>query len=130
MNTKTKNSFFIYLFIIFLPFSWASLSIGSVYRALTIGLFVLFVINSKFKFTISVDNTKVFISWLLYIGYCILTTFWAVNFQAAISNSLSLILLGLIVLVFYSTHLSKKNIKQIDNSYIFFYIGYIIYEEF
>lgn len=118
MNTKTKNSFFIYLFIIFLPFSWASLSIGSVYRALTIGLFVLFVINSKFKFTISVDNTKVFISWLLYIGYCILTTFWAVNFQAAISNSLSLILLGLIVLVFYSTHLSKKNIKQIDKCWV------------
>ena len=39
---KLNKAFLIYAFVIALPFSWASFAIGSIYRAVTLLLFILF----------------------------------------------------------------------------------------
>ena len=115
---KLNKALLIYIFVVALPFSWASFAIGSIYRAVTLLLFVLFLLESKFIIGYSTDNKPLFLSWILYIGYAITTMFWAVNRDAAITNSMSLILLGFIVIVFFSTELSKEEEDIVDLCWI------------
>lgn len=115
---KPNKALLIYIFVVALPFSWASSAIGSIYRAVTLLLFVLFLVESKFVIGFSADNKSLFLSWILYIGYAIATMFWAVNRDAAITNSMSLILLGFIVIVFFSTKLSKEEENVVDLCWI------------
>lgn len=115
---KPNKALLIYIFVVALPFSWASSAIGSIYRAVTLLLFVLFLVESKFVIGFSADNKSLFLSWILYIGYAIATMFWAVNRDAAITNSMSLILLGFIVIVFFSTKLSKEEENVVDICWI------------
>lgn len=115
---KPNKALLIYIFVVALPFSWASSAIGSIYRAVTLLLFVLFLVESKFVIGFSADNKSLFLSWILYIGYAIATMFWAVNRDAAITNSMSLILLGFIVIVFFSTKMSKEEENVVDLCWI------------
>ena len=93
---RLNRALLIYAFVIALPFSWASFAVGSIYRAVTLLLFVLFIFGSKFTISYSKEKESLFFSWILYLGYSIVTMFWAVNREAAITNSMSLILLDLL----------------------------------
>ena len=86
----------IYIFIVALPFSWASFAVGSIYRAVTLLLVTVFIVVSKLKIVIFKNNYRLFASWVLYLGYTILTTLWSVNKEAAITNCMGLILLSLL----------------------------------
>ena len=115
---RLNRALLIYAFVIALPFSWASFAVGSIYRAVTLLLFVLFIFGSKFTISYSKEKESLFFSWILYLGYSIVTMFWAVNREAAITNSMSLILLGFIVTVFFSTELSQKEEDIVDKCWI------------
>lgn len=108
----------IYAFVVALPFSWASFAIGSVYRAITLLLFAVFLFASNFTISYSEEKRGFFISWVLYLGYSIFTMFWAVDRQAAITNSMSLVLLSFIVIVFFSTELSLSESDIVDRCWI------------
>lgn len=124
MNRDTKliirlnRSLLIYVFVIALPFSWAAVAIGSVYRAVTLLLFGIFLFESKFVIGCSNKNKPLFLSWILYISYSAITLLWATNREAATTNSMSLVLLGLIVIVFFSTGLSSKEENVVDYCWI------------
>lgn len=109
-STRIKNSFIICTFIIALPFSWASWKIGSVYRVVTILLFLLFLLINHFVIYIKKQDRDMLTIWGVYISYSVLTMFWAVNSEAAIINSLGLLLLALIVIVFFGV--GEKNIDS------------------
>ena len=115
---RLNRALLIYAFVIALPFSWASFAVGSIYRAVTLLLFVLFIFGSKFTISYSKEKESLFFSWILYLGYSIVTMFWAVNREAAVTNSMSLILLGFIVTVFFSTELSQKEEDIVDKCWI------------
>ena len=108
----------IYIFIVALPFSWASFAVGSIYRAVTLLLVTVFIVVSKLKIVIFKNNYRLFASWVLYLGYTILTTLWSVNKEAAITNCMGLILLSFIVVIFFSTTISKKDSYRIDYCWI------------
>ncbi len=108
----------IWIFIMALPFSWASIAVGSIYRIVTLILFTLYLINSKLLVHISTNKRKILIIWVLYIGYSIITMFWSTNFSAAVTNSMSLVLLSLIVLVFFATDLYDEDETNIDKCWI------------
>lgn len=110
--------FLIYAFVIALPFSWASFAIGSIYRTVTLLLFVIFLFESRCVISWSSEKRSLLLGWIFYLGYAIITMFWAVNRDAAITNSLSLILLGFIIAVFFSTELSQKESYRIDICWI------------
>ena len=101
-----------------LPFSWASIAVGSIYRIVTLILFTLYLIDSKLLVHISINKQKFLISWALYIGYSIITMFWSINFSAAVTNSMSLVLLSFIVLVFFSTDLYDEDETNVDKCWI------------
>ena len=61
-DKKWRNSIFL-LFILFLPVSWASLSVGSIYRLITIGLFAIFILANNFKIYIPKEKKKLFYAW-------------------------------------------------------------------
>lgn len=115
---RLNRALLIYTFVIALPFSWASFAIGSVYRAVTLCLFVIFLFESKFVIKYSNVNKSLFLGWLFYLGYTVATMFWSVNREAAITNSMSLILLGFIVIVFFSTELSQTEGDKVDLCWI------------
>lgn len=110
--------FLIYAFVIALPFSWASFAIGSIYRTVTLLLFVIFLFESRCVISWSSEKRSLLLGWIFYLGYAIITMFWAVNRDAAITNSLSLILLGFIIAVFFSTELSQEESYRIDICWI------------
>lgn len=110
-QSNVKKLYIVYIFILALPFSWAAFVVGSFYRVATIVLFLLYLVVSKFIIRVCEEDKILIFCWLAYIGYSILTTFWAVNQQAAISNSMGLLLLGMIVVVFFSTTIRKENAK-------------------
>ena len=110
--------FLIYAFVIALPFSWASFAIGSIYRTVTLLLFVIFLFESRCVISWSSEKRSLLLGWIFYLGYAIITMFWAVNRDAAIINSLSLILLGFIIAVFFSTELSQEESYRIDICWI------------
>lgn len=110
--------FLIYAFVIALPFSWASFAIGSIYRTVTLLLFVIFLFESRGVISWSSEKRSLLLGWIFYLGYAIITMFWAVNRDAAITNSLSLILLGFIIAVFFSTELSQEESYRIDICWI------------
>ena len=106
IKPKEINPIYIYLFVLALPFSWASIAIGSVYRVLTIALFLCFIFFSRLKIGVNLQNISLLRIWIVYIVYCSLTTIWAVNVNAAINNTMSYILLSFIVIIFFSTKLN------------------------
>lgn len=110
--------FLIYAFVIALPFSWASFAIGSIYRIVTLLLFVIFLFESRCVISWSSEKKSLLLGWIFYVGYAVITMFWAVNRDAAITNSLSLILLGFIIVVFFSTELSHEESYRIDICWI------------
>lgn len=115
---RIDNAVIIYAFVVALPFSWAAVTIGSVYRALTLLLFCLFLVKSKFTIRFKIENHKVFLSWAFYLIYAISTMIWATNRQAAFNNSMSLVLLGMIVLVFFSVKLNQRESCNVDKCWI------------
>ena len=82
---------------------------------------IIYFISDKFKLLvhISTNKRKILIIWVLYIGYSIITMFWSTNFSAAVTNSMSLVLLSLIVLVFFATDLYDEDETNIDKCWIF-----------
>ena len=110
---RLNKAFLIYAFVIALPFSWASFAIGSIYRAVTLLLFILFLFESRLIISYSSEKRFLLFGWLLYLGYAVITMLWAVNRDAAITNSLSLVLLGFIVIIFFSAdfHLFEASVR-------------------
>ena len=115
---RLNKAFLIYAFVIALPFSWASFAIGSIYRAVTLLLLILFLFESKLIINYSSKKRFLLFGWLLYLGYAVITMLWAVNQDAAITNSLSLVLLGFIVIIFFSTDLQEEESYKIDLCWI------------
>ena len=115
---RLNKAFLIYVFVIALPFSWASFAIGSVYRAVTLLLFILFLFESRLIINYSSEKRFLLFGWLLYLGYAVITMLWAVNQDAAITNSLSLVLLGFIVIIFFSTDLQEEESYKTDLCWI------------
>lgn len=115
---KLNKAFLIYAFVIALPFSWASFAIGSIYRAVTLLLFILFLFESRLIINYSSEKRFLLFGWLLYLGYAVITMLWAVNRDAAITNSLSLVLLGFIVIIFFSTDLQEEESYKTDLCWI------------
>lgn len=117
-TVRLNKAFLIYIFVIALPFSWASFAIGSVYRAVTLLLFMLFLIESRFIVIYSEEKRGLLLSWILYLGYSMATFIWAVDGQAAITNSMSLVLLSFIVVAFFSTELTFNESNIVDYCWI------------
>lgn len=117
-SIRLNMAFLIYGFVIALPFSWASFAIGSIYRGITLLLFVLFLFESRFIISNPSEKRSLLLGWIFYLGYAIITMFWAVNRDAAITNSLSLVLLGFIVIVFFSANLLMEESYKIDFCWI------------
>lgn len=115
---RLNKAFLIYAFVIALPFSWASFAIGSIYRAVTLLLFILFLFESRLIINYSSEKRFLLFAWLLYLGYAVITMLWAVNQDAAITNSLSLVLLGFIVIIFFSTDLQEEESYKTDICWI------------
>ena len=115
---RLNKAFLIYAFVIALPFSWASFAIGSIYRAVTLLLFILFLFESRLIINYSSEKRFLLCAWLLYLGYAVITMLWAVNRDAAITNSLSLVLLGFIVIIFFSTDLQEEESYKTDLCWI------------
>ena len=115
---RLNKAFLIYAFVIALPFSWASFAIGSIYRAVTLLLFILFLFESRLIINYSSEKRFLLFAWLLYLGYAVITMLWAVNRDAAITNSLSLVLLGFIVIIFFSTDLQEEESYKTDLCWI------------
>ena len=115
---RLNKAFLIYAFVIALPFSWASFAIGSIYRAVTLLLFILFLFESRLIINYSSEKRFLLFGWLLYLGYAVITMLWAVNRDAAITNSLSLVLLGFIVIIFFSTDLQEEESYKTDLCWI------------
>ena len=115
---RLNKAFLIYAFVIALPFSWASFAIGSIYRAVTLLLFILFLFESRLIISYSSEKRFLLFGWLLYLGYAVITMLWAVNRDAAITNSLSLVLLGFIVIIFFSADLQEEEGYKTDFCWI------------
>ena len=86
---RLNKAFLIYAFVIALPFSWASFAIGSIYRAVTLLLFILFLFESRLIINYSSEKRFLLFGWLLYLGYAVITMLWAVNRDAAITKKVA-----------------------------------------
>lgn len=124
---QINGSLFIYAFIIALPFSWASFVVGSVYRTLTLLLFVGFLFVSKFVIYCPMEKRGLFFCWVFYLGYSTASVLWAVNSQAAIINSMSLILMSFIVMVFFSNQLTREEGDVVDKCWMLVGVVCIIF---
>ena len=91
------------LFVTFLPFSWASSSVGSLYRALTILITVVVLITSRGRFTIDSENRKTFLTFLVYMGYCALSFLWSPDAELGTKNAMGMLLLIIIAFIFSTT---------------------------
>lgn len=88
------------ILILMLPFSWVNISIGSVYRLVTLLVFTIYLINNRFKIQIAQESRSVFVIWTIYAAFAILTTLWAQNAESANNNAMGTVLLYMISLPF------------------------------
>lgn len=79
---------------------------------------MLFLIESRFIVIYSEEKRGLLLSWILYLGYSMATFIWAVDGQAAITNSMSLVLLSFIVVAFFSTELTFNESNIVDYCWI------------
>lgn len=98
----------ILLFVLFLPFSWASFLVGSIYRLLTILLAFIVFIVCRGRFAIGQNNKRTLMFFSVYILYCSLTTVWSVDFQLGINNTMGLMLLLIIAFIFATTQITTR----------------------
>lgn len=92
---------FIYSCILMLPFSWMVFSgVGSVYRAYTIIILLLFLLLTKFRITISRENRRLFFYWTLFLVWAGISIMWSMNPESGITVSFGYMLIFLISIVF------------------------------
>ena len=116
-DKKWRNSIFL-LFILFLPVSWASLSVGSIYRLITIGLFAIFILANNFKIYIPKEKKKLFYAWSIYVLYTLLTIIWGGFTSQQITIALGMVVLYAISIVFVGSYVDMDNVKMIDYAWI------------
>lgn len=106
------------LFILFIPFSWAQVAIGSIYRILTIILVGYVLLKSKGKFFIKKSNEKGFGSFFVYIFYCTITNFWNKSFNSGILNSMGLGLIFIVFFIFATERYTKDYQRFLEKCWI------------
>ena len=101
MKNKYINALFL-IFIVALPFSWANIGSMSIYRLVTIIVFLVWLMHRRFIIPIPVENDrrKLFFAWIYYVGYSILTI---VLCPASVNVVFGMILLLMISFIFFSS---------------------------
>ena len=117
IDKRKRNSIFL-LFILFLPVSWASISIGSIYRLITIVLFALFIISSQFIIRIPSEKKKLFHTWEIYVFYSVVSVLWGGFTSHQLTIAFGMILLYLISIVFVGSNVNEQNSYKIDYAWL------------
>lgn len=112
MIKKNINALFL-LFIIALPFSWANIGSMSIYRLVTIIVFLIWLVNKRFILPIPVENDrrKLFFAWISYVAYSILAI---VLYPSSVNVVFGMILLLMISFIFFSSSVNETLLKYID----------------
>lgn len=125
IDEKKRNGIFL-LFILFLPVSWASLSVGSVYRLITIVLFIIFIIANQFKICIPNEKKKLFYAWSMYILYALITVAWGGVTSQQITIAFGMIVLYAISIVFVGSYINISDVERIDYAWLIAGVFFII----
>ena len=112
------------LFILFLPFSWASTSIGSIYRWIVVLVFALFILKSR-SIGIPRDKKTFFLFWSLFVIHIMLTYIYKTD-VANTSVYGGMILLYLVSIVFVNQDRTMISIEQINTCFLIAGIFFII----
>lgn len=110
---------FIYMvFILALPFSWASFITGSLYRTISIGLILLFIVSTRARVPLLKKNRPVRTAFTYYTLYIALTMIWAKNRSAGTNIVFGMLLILVIAYIFASIDYSEFQSKVIDYCWI------------
>lgn len=95
-----RSNWLVYLYVLFLPFSWINVVFGSLYRLFMIFSFLLFFLLRKKNESGNSINKTFLLLWSVFWGYEVLSSFWAKNFSLeAQNNPMSIFLLYTFVLI-------------------------------
>ncbi len=106
------------IFVLALPFSWASFLSGSLYRTISIILILLFLVFTKGRIPLREQNRSVRIAFASYILYIVLTMIWATNRSAGPNIVLGMLLILAIAYIFASIDFSLFQSAVIDYCWI------------
>lgn len=119
MQKIQLNNILCYVLILFVPFSWINISIGSVYRFASILLFCLWLLINNFIVRIPKKKKSLFYIWTIYIGYTCTSVLWSIEKAESISNIFGMGLLYILSLVFFSARFEEKESKYADFCWMF-----------
>lgn len=124
MKNKYINALFL-IFIVALPFSWANIGSMSIYRLVTIIVFLVWLMHRRFIIPIPVENDrrKLFFAWIYYVGYSILTI---VLCPASVNVVFGMILLLMISFIFFSSSVDAILSKYMDYMWLAAAIFFIV----
>ena len=115
MKSKYLNALFL-IFIVALPFSWASVGSMSIYRIVTLFVFAVWITLKNLKIPIPVDERKkYFFAWVAYVGYAICAI---ILYPSNTNVFFGMILLFMISLIFFSTKIDYEAAKYIDDMWL------------
>lgn len=100
--------------IVALPAAWMSALVGSVYRTLTILLIAIYIVCNRGKVYLTKSNISLELAWTIYMAYCFASAFWGKNINSSISNSISMLLIYCIMLLFSSQEFDKQIRKKVN----------------
>ena len=106
------------IFVLFLPFSWASIAVGSIYRLITILLFALFILQRNFKIFVPMKKRRLFNAWAIYVIYSCSSVIWGGFTSQQITIAFGMALLFLISLVFIGTVVEDTESNKLDVMWI------------
>ncbi len=116
---NNKKSWIPLLFIMFIPLSWATFVVGSVYRNVTLLLMAVFLVavgGNIIKFT--KDNGNTLLIWTVYILYTTASIAWSEDVNAALNNCLGMLLVYVIAWVFAHSDANKVASNYYDLAWI------------
>lgn len=117
VSKKILSGFFVYLTIFLLPFSWIELpGLGSLFR-FYIPLSGLVFIFVKKRSNFCSEEKNLFIIWLFFVLYLLISFFWSDNVDAGYLNLNSSVIILIILFVFYYS--TEINSLFLEKTWIF-----------
>jgi len=106
------------IFILALPFSWATSVFGSIYRAVSIVLILVFMMLNTGRVKIVPDNYIVRRAFLYYVLFTAMTMIWTANRSTGINEILGMLLILVIAYIFSSYVYDDEKRNIVDYCWI------------
>lgn len=115
---RNKRNYIQYIFVLFLPLSWASTTFGSFYRLLAIALLVIYLILCKGILSFNHNNKEATNAWMVYCIYAICSFIWSGMGVLSQNTVLGMLILFGISVTFYTSKVEMRWISVIDYCWI------------